>query len=306
MAQISTSLIQSLLVYDISKLDDNKIIKTLQDNLSEENLAIPYDYIADYVYQNENSNELNEKLNKNIDYLSTTIEADDTARKSILDKNLKKISSNYSLSQVQKSYISKVAREVEQGLKNVNTQLNQVNTLLRDAQKQSEDSNKILEEAQTQLNQVNTLLQGTQKQSEDSNEILKAVQKQSNEIEKTKSSIYTDFIAILGIFSAFVFVMFGGIDIARAVFDIGDDLLNMDLSRMITISCLMLIGVITLLYSLLLWIARITNKEIGRCMSSKCEVRCEHKWKHLFLRHSFYFSLIVILAIITFISYNYR
>ena len=278
MAQISTSLIQFLLVYDISKLDNNKIIKTLQDNLSEENLAIPYDYIADYVYQNENSNELNEKLNKNIDYLSTTIEADDTARKSILDKNLKKISSNYSLSQVQKSYISKVAREVEQGLKNVNTQLNQVNTLLQDAQKQSEDSNEILE----------------------------AVQKQSNEIEKTKSSIYTDFIAILGIFSAFVFVMFGGIDIARAVFDIGDDLLNMDLSRMITISCLMLIGVITLLYSLLLWIARITNKEIGRCMSSKCEVRCEHKWKHLFLRHSFYFSLIVILAIITFISYNYR
>ena len=274
--------------------------------MSEENLAIPYDYIADYVYQNENSNELNEKLNKNIDYLSTTIEADDTARKSILDKNLKKISSNYSLSQVQKSYISKVAREVEQGLKNVNTQLNQVNTLLQDAQKQSEDSNKILEEAQTQLNQVNTLLQGAQKQSEDSNEILEAVQKQSNEIEKTKSSIYTDFIAILGIFSAFVFVMFGGIDIARAVFDIGDDLLNMDLSRMITISCLMLIGVITLLYSLLLWIARITNKEIGRCMSSKCEVRCEHKWKHLFLRHSFYFSLIVILAIITFISYNYR
>ncbi len=306
MAQISTSLIQFLLVYDISKLDNNKIIKTLQDNLSEENLAIPYDYIADYVYQNENSNELNEKLNKNIDYLSTTIEADDTARKSILDKNLKKISSNYSLSQVQKSYISKVAREVEQGLKNVNTQLNQVNTLLQDAQKQSEDSNKILEEAQTQLNQVNTLLQGAQKQSEDSNEILEAVQKQSNEIEKTKSSIYTDFIAILGIFSAFVFVMFGGIDIARAVFDIGDDLLNMDLSRMITISCLMLIGVITLLYSLLLWIARITNKEIGRCMSSKCEVRCEHKWKHLFLRHSFYFSLIVILAIITFISYNYR
>lgn len=306
MAQISTSLIQFLLVYDISKLDNNKIIKTLQDNLSEENLAIPYDYIADYVYQNENSNELNEKLNKNIDYLSTTIEADDTARKSILDKNLKKISSNYSLSQVQKSYISKVAREVEQGLKNVNTQLNQVNTLLQDAQKQSEDSNKILEEAQTQLNQVNTLLQGAQKQSEDSNEILEAVQKQSNEIEKTKSSIYTDFIAILGIFSAFVFVMFGGIDIARAVFDIEDDLLNMDLSRMITISCLMLIGVITLLYSLLLWIARITNKEIGRCMSSKCEVRCEHKWKHLFLRHSFYFSLIVILAIITFISYNYR
>ena len=154
MAQISTSLIQFLLVYDISKLDNNKIIKTLQDNLSEENLAIPYDYIADYVYQNENSNELNEKLNKNIDYLSTTIEADDTARKSILDKNLKKISSNYSLSQVQKSYISRVAKEVEQGLKDVNSQLNQARLILQDVKKKSDASNNTLTEAKSQLSQA--------------------------------------------------------------------------------------------------------------------------------------------------------
>ena len=291
MAQISISSITILLVSDLSRLN-SEIVKSLRDNLTEDNLAIPYDYIADFVYQNENSNELNERLNKNINYLSSTVGADDIARKSILDKNLKKIGSNYSLSQIQKSYITKVAKEVEKGLKNVNNQLDQVSSLLQDTKKQSDDSNNILENAQTQLDQVNSLLQDTKKQSD--------------EIEQTKSSIYTDFIAILGIFSAFVFVMFGGIDIARAVFDIGDDLLNMDLSRMITISCLMLIGVITLLYSLLLWIARITNKEIGKCMSSNCEKRCLHKWKHLFLRHSFYFSLITILAIITFISYNYR
>lgn len=104
MAQISTSFIQLLLVGDISNHDDG-IVKSLQDNLTEENLVIPYDYIAEFVYQNENSNELNETLNRNIDYLSSTIEADDNAKKLILDKNLKKISSNYSLSQIQKSYI---------------------------------------------------------------------------------------------------------------------------------------------------------------------------------------------------------
>ena len=305
MAQISTSLIKFLLVYDISKLDDNKIIKTLQDNLSEENLAIPYDYIADYVYQNENSNELNEKLNKNIDYLSTTIEADDTARKSILDKNLKKISSNYSLSQVQKSYISRVAKEVEQGLKDVNSQLNQARLILQDVKKKSDASNNTLTEAKSQLSQAKYFIKYIQGQSANSNKLLKTVQEQSDDIEQTKSSIYTDFIAILGIFSAFVFVMFGGIEVARAVFDIGDDLLNMNLSKMITISCLMLIGVITLMYSLLLWIARITNKEIGNCMSSKCKEGCSHKWKHFYLRHSFYFSLIILLVIITYISFKY-
>lgn len=304
MAQISTSLIELLLVYDISILD-NEIIKTLQDNLTEENLAIPYDYIADYVYQNENSNELNEKLNKNIDYLSTTIEADDTARKSILDKNLKKIGSNYSLSQVQKSYISRVAKEVEQGLKDVNSQLKQARLILQDVKKQSDASNNTLTEAKSQLNQAKYFIKYIQGQSANSNKLLKTVQEQSDDIEQTKSSIYTDFIAILGIFSAFVFVMFGGIEVARAVFDIGDDLLNMNLSKMITISCLMLIGVITLLYSLLLWIARITNKGIGNCMSSKCKEGCSHKWKHFYLRHSFYFSLIILLVIITYISFKY-
>ena len=284
MAQISTSLIRILLILDISSLN-NEVIKILQDNLTDENLAIPYDYIADFVYQNENSNELNERLNKNINYLSSTVGADDIARKSILDKNLKKIGSNYSLSQIQKSYIKKVAKEVEKGLKNVNNQLDQVSTLIQDAKKQSDDSNNILGDAQTKLDKVDSLLKDTKEQSD--------------KIEQTKSSIYTDFIAILGIFSAFVFVMFGGIDIARAVFDIGDDLLNMDLSRMITIACLMLICVITLLYSLLLWISRITNKEIGNCMSSKCKEGCSYKWQHLFLRHSFYVSLIVILVIIT-------
>lgn len=304
MAQISTSFIKLLLVGDISSHGDG-IVKSLQDNLTEENLVIPYDYIAEFVYQNENSNELNEKLNRNIDYLISTIEAGDNAKKLILDDNLKKISYNYSLSQVQKSYISRVAKEVEQGLKDVNSQLNQARLILQDVKKKSDASNNTLTEAKSQLSQAKYFIKYIQGQSANSNKLLKTVQEQSDDIEQTKSSIYTDFIAILGIFSAFVFVMFGGIEVARAVFDIGDDLLNMNLSKMITISCLMLIGVITLMYSLLLWIARITNKEIGNCMSSKCKEGCSHKWKHFYLRHSFYFSLIILLVIITYISFKY-
>ena len=124
-----------------------------------------------------------------------------------------------------------------------------------------------------------------------------------DDIHDTKSSIYTDFIAILGVFSAFVFVLFGGIEVARAVFDIGDDLQTMDLSKMITISCLMLIGILTLLYSLLLWIARITDKKIGHCMVEECENGCKYKWKHFYMRHSFYFTIVIFLTTITFISY---
>lgn len=120
------------------------------------------------------------------------------------------------------------------------------------------------------------------------------------EVRNMKSGIYTDFIAILGVFSAFVFVMFGGIEIARAVFDVGDDLQTMDLSKIITVSSLMMIAILTLMYSLLLWIARITGKEFGNCMS--CDKGCKHKWRHLFMRHSFYFCLLILLGISAFIA----
>ncbi|MEN4306856.1 hypothetical protein R2580_09435, partial [Streptococcus pyogenes] len=71
----------------------------------------------------------------------------------------------------------------------------------------------------------------------------------------------------------------------------------------ITVSSLMLIGVLTLMYSLLLWVARITGKNFGNCYSSKCDNGCQHKWRHFLMRHSFYFSLMFLLVLTTVVSH---
>ncbi|HHK1866416.1 TPA: hypothetical protein ACQOKE_001327, partial [Streptococcus pyogenes] len=142
-----------------------------------------------------------------------------------------------------------------------------------------------------------------EERAHDLKEKTKAIEQKMFKLDEIKSSIYTDFIAILGVFSAFVFVMFGGIDVARAIFDIGNDLQTLDLSRMITVSSLMLIGVLTLMYSLLLWVARITGKNFGNCYSSKCDNGCRHKWRHFLMRHSFYFSLMFLLVLTTVVSH---
>lgn len=264
MGSLAIRAVDILLGYDIANLDDEQkssFLSMYHEQLDDPDLTIPYDQIAGVVYENENSDENNEILFGNISLILTSYTGNNYEN---LERNLEKIQNNYTLAQVQKEYILKNSKNAYR--------------LLLEQKCASDDLNEKLK----------TLDETTEKIGSD-----------VDDIHDTKSSIYTDFIAILGVFSAFVFVLFGGIEIARAVFDIGDDLQTMDLSKMITISCLMMIGVLTLLYSLLLWIARITDKKIGYCMWEGCEEGCKHKVWHAPLRHSFYLALVALLGFIS-------
>lgn len=256
------------------------LLKVYHREMTIDNATIPYEIIAEYVYSHENSIEENEKLNSNIDLIISKFSGTEL-QKDILIKNLDKIKSNYLLAQTQKKYILKNSQDAKNDLKDIIPEL------------------KKLANETSKLTTTNNELK---KQSAVTEDVLKKVRQEVDDVRDTKSSIYTDFIAILGVFSAFVFVMFGGIDVARAIFDIGSDLQTLDLSRMITIACLMLIGILTLMYSLLLWIAIITGKNFGNCHSPKCINGCNTK-RHFFKRHSFYFFVMSMLIITTVISY---
>lgn len=263
MGTIAPAFMELLLDANFCKAPVNNqdtLLKVYHREMAKDNVTIPYEIIAEYVYSHEDSVEENEKLNSNINFIISEFSGTDT-QKDILIKNLDKIKSNYSLAQTQKKFILKNSQAAKDILRKVKPELNKLE------------------------------------------ETVEAIHQEVEDVRDTKSSIYTDFIAILGVFSAFVFVMFGGIDVARAIFDIGNDLQTLDLSRMITIASLMLIGVLTLMYSLLLWVARITGKNFGNCYSSKCDNGCRHKWRHFLMRHSFYFSLMFLLVLTTVVSH---
>ena len=275
----TAKLIKILLGKNLSELvddDKQKVLKVFRQMFSNSDLTIPYNDIADYVYKNENSDEDNEVLNENIRLI---LDGSPSKTKEILSKNLDKIKTNYSLSQVQREYILRNSKQ---------------------AQDTVSELHKIVKEFRPLITEVDEQIKTSKKSMDEMNSDMVDIKDSIKEVRGMKSGIYTDFIAILGVFSAFVFVMFGGIEIARAVFDVGDDLQTMDLSKIITISSLMLIAILTLMYSLLLWIARITGKEFGNCMS--CDKGCKHKWKHLFMRHSFYFFLLILLGVSAFIA----
>lgn len=122
---------------------------------------------------------------------------------------------------------------------------------------------------------------------------LNKINKKLNEVKDVKTSIYTDFITILGIFSSFVFVMFGGFsalsDIIQSV-----SYTTVSLPKTLLISSSLFGFLITVLYSLLYWISIIVDKPFFK-YECDCRKPC---WNiiHQFAKHRYY--LIVMLACI--------
>lgn len=155
---------------------------------------------------------------------------------------------------------------------------------------------KLLEHTKLASLQYKTLYQKTKKEVSDiqsnidkiNNEAKKA-SSTLEEINKVKTSIYTDFIAILGVFSSFVFVMFGGFSaLSSTIESIGQA--NISMAKVVFISSVLIGFLITVLYSLIYWISLIIGKQLVY-KTCECEKRCRNPI-HLISKHRFYLSII--------------
>lgn len=237
------------------------------DTLIDENYSTPYEYVSKYVYEQEDiSMEDNEIFNQNQVVLLREIQYSNAYKENDTEC-LKK-----NLNKLSRHYaLAKIQKEF-------------ILNTTKDVEKKVVNFNKSISELDKSIARTKEAV---------------------SNVETTKSSIYTDMIAILGVFSAFVLVMFGGIEIARSLFDIGDDLSNMKLSRIITVVSIMMIIVLTILYSLLLWIAKITGKNFTKCYSKECKEGCTRIVKHIFYRHAYYIILMILLVLSASVSHKF-
>lgn len=155
---------------------------------------------------------------------------------------------------------------------------------------------KLLEHTKLASLQYKTLYQKTKKEVSDiqsnidkiNNEAKEASSK-LEEINKVKTSIYTDFIAILGVFSSFVFVMFGGFSaLSSTIESIGRA--NISMVKVVFISSVLIGFLITVLYSLMYWISLIIGKQLvyKHC---GCKNECK-EFSHQLLKHRYYLVVI--------------
>lgn len=136
-------------------------------------------------------------------------------------------------------------------------------------------------------------------QTTESQKLLTSATNELEEIKKTKTSIYTDFIAILGVFASFVFVMFGGFTALSKIIETLSNT-NVSLTKTMLVSSALFGFLITVLYSLLYWISLIIDKPIFN-YSCNCEVKPCKKICHIFHKHRYYLTVISA-CFITFIT----
>ncbi len=115
-------------------------------------------------------------------------------------------------------------------------------------------------------------------------EIDESYDKVNGEIGKLKddtSGIYTQFVTILGIFTAIIIGVFGGMEILGNVLSNIEDV---KVTKLLMFSSLMMGAVITIIYLLLNSIAGLTDKPIRNCGCSK-HIECRHS---VFKKHPIY------------------
>lgn len=145
--------------------------------------------------------------------------------------------------------------------------------------------------------QQNYIEKKTKELLQKTNKIDKKVEESIKEIGNlglSKSELYTDFIAILGIFSALLFGLFVGFDVFKEL--IASMSANSKISRSLIMGSLMLLGLSTLIFLLFEGISKLT----GRNMKSCCkDTFCKH---NIYQRYPVFFISLVILTIIILVS----
>jgi len=165
---------------------------------------------------------------------------------------------------------------------------------------------KLLEHTKLANLQYKTLYQKTKKEVSDIqsnldkiNDEAKEASETLKEINQVKTSIYTDFIAILGVFSSFVFVMFGGFSaLSSTIESIGRA--NISMVKVVFISSVLIGFLITVLYSLMYWISLIIGKQLVYKYCG-CENECK-ELSHQLLKHRYYLVVIGTCLLISSVS----
>lgn len=233
-------------------------------------VGFPYSVVTEYVYSNEeHESEYNEVALHNLDELKNYCTNKNDEK--IIELFKEKFISNYNLSKMQKEFMMKVAEEAVITSK-------EAKEISKKAKESSNKAKGISNEAEIKI---------------------KDVTKQIKEIEQIKGTIYTEFIAILSIFSALIFGLFGGFQgLSEAIVKLSK---TWSVGRVLIISSGIMMCLTLLIFGLLQWVAKITGRKLTSCYCYEKNELCEHT---LFNRYKTLFSL-VFSFIFTFILGEY-
>lgn len=183
-------------------------------------------------------------------------------------RNIKKLIDHADLAHYQRKYIEDKFKETKVKIEGINKSNKSISNELSNSFNELEVVKKDTLEASEKLNKTE------EKMERNYNNLI-------SKIDEHMSSVYTQFVTILGIFTAIIFGVFGGMEILGNVMS---NISTVKMSKLLIFSSLIIGAILTIIYMLLIGIANITNLSIRNCGCKKSEC-CEHT---LFQKHPIY------------------
>ncbi|GAB3801062.1 coiled-coil domain-containing protein [Virgibacillus kimchii] len=182
---------------------------------------------------------------------------------------IEKLIDHADLAENQRKLIEDVSKESEVFMKGLRTALENTREETLKAREELAKTKSQITEAQQKLIQTRNKLQ----------ENYDNTRADVEELQKDKSNIYTQFVTILGIFSAIIFATFGSLEILKNILG---NISTTPTAKLIVFSSLSIAGIIFLLFVLFNGLSRLTGKTIRSCECENKGIDCKHS---IFTKH---------------------
>lgn len=225
-------------------------------HLNKKNFRVQHSVLTEYVYSNYNDVKLENENNvdKEIFWQENVL---------VLDKYLSNLVSN--IDGFGTGFTKKEKKEIKEYKNEIEELPNRISESIKLALSQYEVFFKEFSDA---TNELTVATDGLKKVDESYNEILDKYNKVSNKLDSSSS----DFISLLGIFSALIFAVFGGFDAFKSIFT---NINKASISMIFINSSILMIGLIILIFLLIQSICILSGKTFLAC-GCKNTSNCTH------------------------------
>ncbi len=267
--------VNDLEVEDVISMNPSLILE-MTNSLYKDNQRHKYSDILSYIISFENNNTQNTAINEDLLYLSIKLGAIQTYLESIKNENsnkLLKLVDHIELEINRKEYFEAMTSK-------------KYNVMSKSFVDKIEEHKSNLEVLKSDVNKEQSQLDKMKESVTNATKSIETVQSQSNETTKKINDVYVQFITILGIFTAIVFALFGGISSMGEIVTLFSNS-SISIYKATTIILLCSATMLNTLYLFVYLIGKLIDKPVGfQCKGShvcKCEkvkLSCRIRNKH--------------------------
>ncbi|MDS3925256.1 hypothetical protein [Staphylococcus hominis] len=177
------------------------------------------------------------------------------------------------------------------------------NQKIKNTESKIKNTESKIKNTESKIKNTESKIKDTESKIKDTESKIEKADSKINEIDEIKNKIYTDFVAILGIFASIIFGVFGGFQEIQLI---GKNLNTTPIPKLLIFSSLVMLGITLIIFLCFNAISKLTNKPLRSCNCKAGECNCSFRKRHPTIFYSSCIYLYVLLVGFALRLYKYN